>query len=83
MPPFGASGEHPSIVRQGLGMGEGKLRSTGPLPWLEILTCGTFQSYSREEPEAERGESRSRTGLGSVSAPVPRLGPRVERVNCN
>ena len=40
-------------------MGEGKLRSTGPLPWLEILTCGTFQSYSREEPEAERGESRT------------------------
>jgi hypothetical protein len=46
-------------VRQGLGMGKGKLRSTGPLPWLEILTCGTFQSYSREEPEAERGESRT------------------------
>ena len=80
MPPFGASGEHPSIVRQGLGMGEGKLRSTGPLPWLEILTCGTFQSYSREEPEAERGESRA---AGWESAPVPRLGPRVERVNCN
>ena len=54
-------------------MGEGKLRSTGPLPWLEILTCGTFQSYSREEPEAERGESRSR----SRSAPVGRVSVRV------
>ena len=46
-------------------MGEGKLRSTGPLPWPEILTCGTFQSYSREEPERgvlRRVGSRSRAG---------------------
>ena len=79
MPPFGASGEHPSIVRQGLGMGKGKLRSTGPLPWLEIFTCGTFQSYTRE---VSRG-SRVHSAADSRAPGRPRLGPRVERVNCN
>jgi hypothetical protein len=68
MPPFGASGEHPSIVRQGLGMGKGKLRSTGPLPWLEIFTCGTFQSYTRE---VSRGvECRESRPVGRVSVRV-------------